>query len=109
MTKGNIATQMRKGIVEYCILRLLHKSPKSPTELANHLSRAGLELSESSVYTILTRLVKEKRAEFRWETSPSGRPVRYFTLTAEGEQTLGKAQAEWNTLFAAISSIPPPK
>ncbi len=102
---NNITTQMRKGIIEYSFLLILSRCKAYPSELIKMLSRAGLELKEATVYTILNRLRKEGKVDYEWVESPKGPPRKYFFITPTGLEAEQICAATWEQLSGAINYI----
>lgn len=105
MKDENIATQMRKGIVEFCFLFLLSKRQLYPSEIITSLGEAGMSLKEATVYTILNRLKKDGKIDFVWRESPKGPPRKYFSITEEGCAALASARSEWSLIESTIKNI----
>ena len=80
----NIKSQMRKGFLETCTLNLLENRSIYSTELLEHLERAGLLVTEGTIYPLLNRLKKEGFLTYTWQESKQGPPRKYYTLTEEG-------------------------
>lgn len=100
-----VASQLRKGIVEYCVLGLLRARSMYGRELAIRLTRApGLVASEGSVYPILTRLRRVAWVASSWVDSPAGPPRRYYELTKLGEEALLEFRNEWGVFRTAVES-----
>ena len=105
MNQENIATQMRKGIVEFCFLYILSSGELYPSEIIMRLENAGLSLKEATAYTVLNRLKKDGKVTFRWCESPKGPPRKYFALTERGRTALDLARMEWNLIQSTILNL----
>lgn len=101
----NLATQMRKGIVEFCFLYLLSLNRLYPSEIIAALANAGMSLKEATAYTILNRLKKDEKIDFEWKESPKGPPRKYFFITEGGIQALMSATREWSMIESTIKNI----
>lgn len=101
----NTKAQMRKGILEYCILSVLSKKEHYPSEIIESLKSAKLIVVEGTLYPLLTRLKNAKYLEYRWVESSSGPPRKYYKLTMEGEQFRAELEETWNTLHAAVDQL----
>lgn len=88
-TDSNIRAQMRKGILEYCVLLLLSRQRAYPSDIINGLSEASLIVVEGTLYTLLNRLRKEGRLNYEWEESPKGPPGNIISSPTSGK-TLSK-------------------
>lgn len=105
MSLENTQAQMRKGILEFCILSILEKKEAYPSEILETLKEAKLIVVEGTLYPLLTRLKNLELLAYRWEESNSGPPRKYFTLTDEGKKFLEGLKKTWSELNAAVSTI----
>jgi PadR family transcriptional regulator PadR len=107
MKLENAQAQMRKGILEYCILMVLKQKEAYPSEILEALKGGGLIIVEGTLYPLLTRLKKAGLLDYRWEESPSGPPRKYYSLTEDGEQFLKELDSTWNELESAVKTLKP--
>ncbi|MGC6479535.1 MAG: PadR family transcriptional regulator [Flavobacteriaceae bacterium] len=105
MNIDNTKAQMRKGILELCILATIHKKDQYASEILKALKSSELLVVEGTLYPLLTRLKNESLLEYRWEESSSGPPRKYYRITPEGEAFLEQLQAAWDTLHKAVQKI----
>ena len=105
MSLENTQAQMRKGILEFCILSILEKKEAYPSEILETLKEAKLIVVEGTLYPLLTRLKNLELLAYRWEESNSGPPRKYFTLTDEGKQFLEGLKKTWSELNSAVTTI----
>jgi PadR family transcriptional regulator PadR len=105
MSLENTQAQMRKGILEYCILSILDKKEAYPSEILETLKDAKLIVVEGTLYPLLTRLKNMELLSYRWEESLSGPPRKYFTLTKMGKAFLEELDSTWTELSAAVNKI----
>ncbi len=103
INEANIRSQMRKGILEYCILLILSKERAYPSDIINRLSAANLIVVEGTLYTLLNRLRKEGKLNYEWEESPKGPPRKYYFITDQGREVLGIMSKAWNEIVANVS------
>ena len=108
MKVDNIAAQMRKGILEYCILSILSKEEAYPSEIISKLKVAKLIVVEGTLYPLLTRLKNAGLLDYRWVESVAGPPRKYYTLTTEGEHFLSELKTTWEELQFAVDQITNP-
>ena len=99
----NTKAQMRKGVLELCILSILSKGDAYPTEIIDKLKETKLVVVEGTVYPLLTRLKNTSLLTYRWEESTSGPPRKYYKLTQIGEQYLKELQITWHELVIAVN------
>jgi PadR family transcriptional regulator PadR len=105
MSLENTQAQMRKGILEYCILSILAKKEAYPSEILETLKNAKLIVVEGTLYPLLTRLKNMELLSYRWEESQSGPPRKYFTLTKMGKAFLEELDSTWSELSQAVNKI----
>jgi PadR family transcriptional regulator PadR len=105
MNIENSKAQMRKGILEFCILSVLKEKDAYTSEILDTLKNAKLLVVEGTVYPLLTRLKNDELLQYRWEESTSGPPRKYYGLTEEGHTFLNELQTTWNELSEAVNTI----
>ncbi len=101
----NTKAQMRKGILEYCILAILNNREAYPSEVIAELRDAKLLIVEGTLYPLLTRLKNAGFLTYRWEESNSGPPRKYYSLTKEGELFFLELEKTWKNLYTAVNRI----
>ncbi|MDW8273118.1 MAG: PadR family transcriptional regulator [Chitinophagales bacterium] len=101
----NTKAQMRKGVLEMCILSILLEEEKYPTEILDKLKEAKLIVVEGTLYPILTRLKNEGLLSYRWVESSSGPPRKYFRLTKKGQDFLKELTQTWHELNESVLKI----
>jgi PadR family transcriptional regulator, regulatory protein PadR len=99
----NNKAQMRKGVLELCILTVLSQGDAYPSEIIEKLKETKLLVVEGTLYPLLTRLKNDGLLSYRWEESTSGPPRKYYKLTPEGELFLTELQKAWNELVDAVN------
>jgi PadR family transcriptional regulator, regulatory protein PadR len=99
----NAKAQMRKGVLELCILSILSQGDAYPTEIIEKLRDTKLVVVEGTLYPLLTRLKNTGLLGYRWEESTSGPPRKYYKLTPEGQQYLADLQLSWQDLVNAVN------
>jgi len=98
----NTKAQMRKGVLEYCILSILHNGEAYPSEIIGKLKEGKLIVVEGTLYPLLTRLKNAGLLSYRWEESKSGPPRKYYSLTPVGATFLKELETTWNDLVKAV-------
>jgi len=101
----NTKAQMRKGVLEFCILSILSKGDAYTSEILSQLKDAKLLVVEGTVYPLLTRLKNAGLLSYRWEESTSGPPRKYYGLTETGKIFLTGLNTTWNELVAAVQIV----
>ena len=105
MKLENTKAQMRKGILEFCILSILENKEAYPSEIIEALKDAKLIVVEGTLYPLLTRLKNTELLSYRWEESLSGPPRKYYTITPMGKTFLIELTGTWTELNKAVSKI----
>lgn len=105
MNVENTQAQMRKGILEFCILSILNNHEAYPSEILDQLKQAKLIVVEGTLYPLLTRLKNIELLTYRWEESTSGPPRKYYSITEGGKKTLEALQITWNELHHAVETL----
>jgi PadR family transcriptional regulator PadR len=98
----NSQAQMRKGVLEYCILSILSRQEVYPSDIIAELKSYRLMVVEGTLYPLLTRLKNGGLLQYRWEESRSGPPRKYYSLTAQGKEYLQALDATWEELVQAV-------
>ncbi len=101
----NIKSQMRKGVLEYCILTLLRKNDAYASSLIAELKEAKMIVVEGTLYPLLTRQKNQGLLNYRWEESPQGPPRKYYTLTEKGKEALEEMDQAWREVLGSIEYI----
>jgi len=102
MDVNNVKSQMRKGMLEYCIMLLLHKEPAYASDIIQKLKEARLIVVEGTLYPLLTRLKNDDLLSYEWIESTQGPPRKYYRLTAKGEAFLGELEVSWRELSDTV-------
>lgn len=105
---SNLKSQMRKGLLEYCILAIISRDEAYASDILDQLKGAQLVVVEGTVYPLLTRMKNEGLLTYRWQESTGGPPRKYYTLTENGQQLLAQLDAEWQSICQAINRITTP-
>lgn len=105
MNIDNVKSQMRKGMLEYCILLLIHKEPSYSSDIIQKLKEARLIVVEGTLYPLLTRLKNAGLLSYEWIESTQGPPRKYYQLTPEGESFLGELESLWKELNDTVTHI----
>lgn len=105
MNIENTKAQMRKGVLEYCILLVLRGRPLYASDIISELKEARMIVVEGTLYPLLTRLKNDKLLTYKWEESSQGPPRKYYELTPEGLAFLGELEESWSELVEAVARI----
>ncbi|MFM9910573.1 MAG: PadR family transcriptional regulator [Chitinophagaceae bacterium] len=105
MNIENTQSQMRKGILEFCIFSIIRRGEAYPSDIVEEMRAANLHIFEGTLYPLLTRLKNADMLTYRWIESNSGPPRKYFSLTAKGEDFYKELEATWNELAHAVNAL----
>ena len=101
----NAKAQMRKGVLEYCILLVLDGKPLYASNIIQALKEAKLIVVEGTLYPLLTRLKNAGLLAYKWEESTQGPPRKYYELTDSGRKFLGELEGSWGELVDAVKKV----
>lgn len=101
----NIKAQMRKGILEYCILSILSKGDAYVSAIINELKESEMIVVEGTLYPLLTRQKNQGLLSYRWEESTQGPPRKYYEITDKGRAVLQELDTVWADLVRVIDNI----
>lgn len=105
MNSEKAQAQMRKGILEYCILSILAQKDCYASDIINTLKEAQLIVVEGTLYPLLTRQKNMGLLNYRWEESRQGPPRKYYMITRGGLSYLSELDKSWRELVASVDSI----
>jgi PadR family transcriptional regulator PadR len=105
MNIENTQSQMRKGILEFCILSIIRRGEAYPSDIVEEMKSANLHILEGTLYPLLTRLKNADMLTYRWVESNSGPPRKYFSLTEKGQSFFKELEATWNELANAVHTL----
>jgi PadR family transcriptional regulator PadR len=105
MDLENTKAQMRKGILEYCILSVLSRNSCYASDIIKELKEAEVIVVEGTLYPLLTRQKNAGLLSYRWEESQQGPPRKYYELTAEGRSHLADLDKSWQELVESVNRI----
>lgn len=101
----NIRSQMRKGMLEYCVMLMLDVQPAFTPEIIDRMRRAHLIVVEGTLYPLLNRLKNAGLLAYQWQESTQGPPRKYYSLTDEGRIFLGHLRNAWNEMAHAVDVL----
>jgi len=105
MNLENTQVQMRKGILEYCILHIISRGEVYASDMLEELTSAKIMVVEGTLYPLLTRLRKAGLVEYKWVESNAGPPRKYYTLTGKGAEFLKSLDSTWHELVDSTEQI----
>lgn len=104
MIVENTQTQMRKGILEYCILSIISRGEIYASDIISELKNANLLVVEGTLYPLLTRLKNNGLLTYNWQESTSGPPRKYYTLSQAGAEVLKRLDTTWEELSYSVNT-----
>ena len=104
-TAENVRAQMRKGVLEYCILSILNKREAYASALIEELKSVGMIVVEGTLYPLLIRQKNQGLLDYRWEESTQGPPRKYYVLSDKGREQLAQMDAAWQELVDGIQTL----
>lgn len=101
-----VTTQLRRGVLEFCVLALLAEEDRYGFDIARALGSVGpIAMSEGTVYPLLSRLRKDGSVTTTWQESDSGPPRKYYAITPQGRRTLAEFTEEWASFKDAVDIV----
>ena len=104
----NTQSQMRKGVLEFCILSIIRQGEVYPSDLVDRMKAANLHILEGTLYPLLTRLKNAELLTYRWVESNSGPPRKYFVMTEKGLAFYGELERTWQEMADAVQVLTQP-
>ncbi len=101
----NIKSQMRKGVLEYCILGILGREDAYASLILSSLKEARMIVVEGTLYPLLTRLKNQGMLSYRWEESTQGPPRKYYSLTEKGREALVEMDTAWSEVVSCVEAV----
>ncbi|MBZ5857449.1 PadR family transcriptional regulator [Flavihumibacter profundi] len=105
MNIENTQSQMRKGILEFCILSVIRRGEAYPSDIVDEMRAANLQILEGTLYPLLTRLKNADMLTYRWVESNSGPPRKYFSLTEKGNDFYQELETTWKELANGVKAL----
>ncbi len=105
MDLENAKVQMRKGILEFCILHIISRGEIYASDMLDELTSAKIMVVEGTLYPLLTRLKNSGLLDYKWVESTSGPPRKYYVLTESGKIFLDTLQVSWSELLESVTKI----
>jgi PadR family transcriptional regulator PadR len=105
MSAENAKAQMRKGVLEYCILSTLSDGDAYAFDIINKLKEARMIVVEGTLYPLLTRQKNAGWLTYRWEESPQGPPRKYYSITEAGRCFLADLDSSWQELVESVNKL----
>ncbi len=104
-SNDNVRAQMRKGVLEYCILCILSQKEAYASSILEELKAVGMLVVEGTLYPLLIRQKNQGLLNYRWEESPQGPPRKYYVITDKGRAQLEDMDAAWQEMVQSIATL----
>lgn len=101
----NLKSQMRKGVLEYCILSILSNNDAYASSLISELKDAKMIVVEGTLYPLLTRQKNQGLLSYRWEESQQGPPRKYYSITEKGRELLAEMDSAWEEIVETLALL----
>jgi PadR family transcriptional regulator PadR len=101
----NSKAQMKKGILEYCILSIISRGEAYASDILEEMKASQLLVVEGTLYPLLSRLKNEGLLSYNWVESKSGPPRKYYQLTPDGAAFMNGLGKTWTELVAAVNAL----
>ena len=101
----NVRSQMRKGVLEYCILCILSRKEAYASVILEELKAANMIVVEGTLYPLLIRQKNQGLLSYRWEESTQGPPRKYYVITEKGREQLAEMDAAWEEMVQSIQTL----
>ncbi len=105
MNIENTQSQMRKGVLEFCILSIIKRGEAYPSDIIEEMKKANLNLLEGTLYPLLTRLKNADLLSYRWVESSGGPPRKYFSLTEKGAAFYKDLENTWRQMADGVERV----
>jgi len=105
MNIENTQSQMKKGVLEFCILSIIRRGEAYPSDIIEEMKKAELHILEGTLYPLLTRLKNADLLSYRWVESQSGPPRKYFSLTDKGLSFYAELEATWRGMASSVERV----
>lgn len=109
MALENTQSQMRKGVLEYCVLSVIARGEIYSSNIIDILTEARLLVAEGTLYPLLSRLKNSGLVSYQWVESTQGPPRKYFSITDNGRLFLAELDNTWDELILTVNNIKKPK
>jgi PadR family transcriptional regulator, regulatory protein PadR len=105
MNTENAKSQMKRGVLELCILSIIAENEVYPSDIIGKLKDSEMIVVEGTLYPLLTRLKNLGLLQYNWQESLSGPPRKYFSLTETGRESLDDLKSSWQELVTSVNQI----
>ena len=96
---------IRKGLLEFLVLRIIASDKVYVADMLNRLSSTEFATQEGTLYPLLSKMRREGLVDYEWKESDAGPPRKYYQLTLKGQSQLAELNEYWKTINATISQL----
>jgi len=105
MSTYNFKIQIRKGLLEFCVLQIISRGEVYTSDIIDELKKSEIIVVEGTLYPLLNRLKASGYVDYKWKESNQGPPRKYYSLTKEGVKHLKNLILSWNEIDASVKKI----
>ena len=101
-------TSIRKGLLEFLVLKVIAADKVYAADILNQLSRTEFATQEGTLYPLLSKMRREELVDYEWKESEAGPPRKYYQLTAKGREQLKETSDYWQKINATLRNLGQP-
>lgn len=105
MSTENFKIQIRKGLLEFCVLQIISRGEVYTSDIIDELKKSQIIVVEGTLYPLLNRLKSSNYVAYQWKESKQGPPRKYYILTAEGTKHLKELNFSWSEIDKSVKKI----
>jgi PadR family transcriptional regulator PadR len=105
MSTENFKIQIRKGLLEFCVLQIISRGEVYTSDIIDELKKSQIIVVEGTLYPLLNRLKSSNYVTYQWKESKQGPPRKYYILTAEGTKHLKELNVSWSEIDKSVKKI----
>ena len=105
MSTDNFKIQIRKGLLEFCVLQIISRGEVYTSDIIDELKKSEIIVVEGTLYPLLNRLKVSGYVDYKWKESNQGPPRKYYVLTVEGTDHLSQLKISWKEIDKSVKNI----
>ena len=105
MTPDQKFNAIRKGLLEFLILKIISADKVYVADMMKRLDATDFATQEGTLYPLLSKMRREEFVDYEWQESESGPPRKYYKLTAKGKSQLAEFKDYWAYLNTTINQL----
>ena|ERR1017187_1659740 len=98
-------TAIRKGLLEFLVLKIIAGGKVYAADILNHLGATEFATQEGTLYPLLSKMRREELVDYEWKESEAGPPRKYYKLTAKGSEQLRETLEYWNKISGTVKGL----